>query len=62
MNLTIQINMAPVVDQAVRDVLILNIGELWEDYCIERGIGDELRTEGIVFLEDFANKVNEHGR
>ena len=54
----INIDLKGSIEQAVRDVLILDIGQLWDDYCFENNINGEVKMEAIGFLEDFAKKLN----
>jgi hypothetical protein len=47
----------PLIDQTIRDVLISDIGELWDDYCYRNNIPPNLKLEVIDFLEDFSNQL-----
>lgn len=57
--LEIKIDFKPAIEQAVRDVLVRDIGTLWDQYCEERNVPPEIKLHGIQFLESFAKKIND---
>ena len=52
-------DLKPILEQGIRDVLLLNIGSLWIDYCEKNIVDPRVENEGVKFLEDFAKKLNE---
>lgn len=52
-------DLTPAIQQGVRDVLVRDIGDLWDDYCEGNDVSAELYVEGIKFLTYFASKINE---
>ena len=60
MNISITIpGLKETMQQGVRDVVLLNIGTAWVDYCELNQVDFQIEDEVIKFLEDFANKINE---
>lgn len=51
------IDIRPTIHDALREVLISDIGSLWDDYCYENSVPPEIKIHGIGFLEDFAGKL-----
>lgn len=56
---SINIDLKGLMDQTVRDILIINIGTLWDDYCYRNNVKSDIKLEGVNFLEDFAKTINE---
>jgi hypothetical protein len=56
-----EVNMTFVIKQSVEDIirqiLISDIGELWDGYCYENNVPPEIKLHGIEFLEQFANSL-----
>jgi hypothetical protein len=43
------------IEQSMRDVLILEFGEMWEEYCYENNISPNIK---IGFLDHLNKKVD----
>lgn len=56
--LTIVVEIKPTIDQAVRDILISDIGSLWDDYCYENNVPSDIKLHGLNMLEGFAKRLN----
>lgn len=45
------------IKQQLRDILILEYGELWFNYCVQAGVSDDIRMGYLDYLNNFTDGV-----